>query len=338
MTKTFDIAVISGDGIGPEITTATIKVLEILSDKYNFSLKFNEISAGDGALKETGQALSSNAINEIKTSSCCLKAPIGETARDVVLPLRQELNLFANIRPAKTIPGIPSIHSDVDLVIVRENTEGLYKKIDDRTNDCAINVRMITKKATERIMKVACEMAKERRKKVTIVHKANVMKSCQFFRDICLSISQDFTALDINEMYVDNAAYQLVINPHQFDIIVTTNMFGDILSDEAAGITGSLGVLPSSNLGHDFAMFEPVHGAAFDITGKGIANPTAILLSCSMMLNWLGEKYSIEDAKQSARELENSVLKTYEETNIRTPDLNGKNTTNEFIKEIISRL
>ena len=164
MTKTFDIAVISGDGIGPEITTATIKVLEILSDKFSFSLRFKEISAGDGALKETGQALPSNAINEIKKSSCCLKAPIGETAKDVVLPLRQELNLFANIRPAKTIPGIPSIYSEVDLVIVRENTEGLYKQIDDRTNECAINVRMITKTASERIMTVACEMAKESQK------------------------------------------------------------------------------------------------------------------------------------------------------------------------------
>lgn len=338
MTKTFDIAVISGDGIGPEITTATINVLEILSDKYSFSLRFKEIFSGDRALKETGYALPSNAIKEIKKSSCCLKAPIGETAKDVVLPLRQELNLFANIRPAKTISGIPSIHSGVDLVIVRENTEGLYKKIDDRTKECAINVRMITKEATERIMMVACEMAKERRKKLTIVHKANVMKSCEFFRDVCLEVAKKFSEIDINEMYVDNAAYQLVINPQQFDTLVTSNMFGDILSDEAAGVTGSLGVLPSANLGHDIAMFEPVHGAAFDIAGEGIANPTAILLSCAMMLNWLGDKYSIDEAKQAAKDLENSVLKTYEETNIRTPDLGGKNTTNDFIKEIISRL
>ena len=338
MIKTFDIAVISGDGIGPEITTATINVLEILSDKYSYSLRFKEIFAGDGALKETGYALPSTAIKEIKRSACCLKAPIGETAKDVVLPIRQELNLFANIRPAKTIHGIPSIHSGVDLVIVRENTEGLYKKIDDITKECAINVRMITKEATERIMKVACDMSRERRRKLTIVHKANVMKSCEFFRDVCLDVAKNYSEININEMYVDNAAYQLVINPQQFDTIVTSNMFGDILSDEAAGVTGSLGVLPSANLGHDIAMFEPVHGAAFDIAGKGIANPTAILMSCSMMLNWLGEKYSIDDAKQAAIDLEKSVLKTYEETNIRTPDLGGKNTTNDFINEIISRL
>ncbi|MFX1519571.1 MAG: isocitrate/isopropylmalate dehydrogenase family protein [Promethearchaeota archaeon] len=337
MTKTLEVAVISGDGIGPEITTATINVLETLSDKYSFSLRFKEVFAGDIALKETGQALPSNAIDEIKKSSCCLKAPIGETARDVVLPLRQELNLFANIRPAKTILGIPSIHSGVDLVIVRENTEGLYKKIDDMTTECAINVRVITKEATERIMTVACKMAKERRKKLTIVHKANVMKSCVFFRNVCLETAKNFSEIDINEMYVDNAAYQLVINPQQFDTLVTSNMFGDILSDEAAGVTGSLGVLPSANIGHDIAMFEPVHGAAFDITGKGIANPTAILLSCSMMLDWLGENYSIDDAKQAAKDLENSVLKIYEETNIRTPDLGGKNTTNDFIKELLSR-
>jgi 3-isopropylmalate dehydrogenase len=337
MTKTFEIAVISGDGIGPEITTATGKVLEILSDKYSFSFRFKEIFAGDKALKETGHALPSNAIDEIKKCSCCLKAPIGETARYVVLPLRQELNLFANIRPAKTIPGIPSIHSGVDLVIVRENTEGLYKKIEDITKECAINVRMITKEATERIITVACKIAKERRKKLTIVHKANVMISCIFFRNVCIEIAKNFSEIDINELYVDNAAYQLVINPQQFDTLVTTNMFGDILSDEAAGVTGSLGILPSANLGQDIAMFEPVHGAAFDIEGKGIANPTAILLSCSMMLDWLGEKYSINDAKQAAKDLENSILQIYEETNIRTPDLGGKNTTNDFIRELLAR-
>jgi 3-isopropylmalate dehydrogenase len=337
MTKTLEVAVISGDGIGPELTTATINVLETLSDKYNFSLQFKEVFAGDLALKETGYALPNNAIDEIQKSSCCLKAPIGETARDVVLSLRQQLNLFANIRPAKTIPSITSIHSGVDLVIVRENTEGLYKKIEDMTEECAINVRMITKEATERIMTVACKMAKERQKKLTIVHKANVMKSCIFFRNVCLEIAKNFSEIDINEMYVDNAAYQLVINPQQFDTLVTSNMFGDILSDEAAGVTGSLGVLPSANLGNDIAMFEPVHGAAFDIVGKGIANPTAILLSCSMMLDWLGERHSIDDAKQAAKDLENSILKIYAETNIRTPDLGGKNTTNDFIKELLSR-
>ena len=248
MPKTFDVAVISGDGIGPEITNATLHVLEKLLEKYNFSLRFTEIFAGDNALKETGLALPSNAIEEIKKCSCCLKAPIGETARDVVLPLRQELQLFANIRPAKTIPRIQCIHSGVDLVIVRENTEGLYKRIGAKTKECAINVRMITKEATERIMAIGCKIAQERKRKVTIVHKANVLKSCELFREVCLDVAKNFHDIIANEMYVDNAAYSMVINPQQFDNLVTTNMFGDILSDEAAGVTGSLGILPSANL------------------------------------------------------------------------------------------
>jgi 3-isopropylmalate dehydrogenase len=329
----YKIAVIPGDGIGKEVMSSTIKVLQELSNKTDLSFQFLEYMAGDEHKEKTGIALPEETVQGVQNSDACLFAAVGDTAKEVIIPLRQRLNLYANLRPAKAYPGINALKPDIDIMIVRENTEGIYKMIGSREKTWGINVRIITYEASEKIVRYAFNYARENsRKKVTAVHKANVLDFTEnVFLEAARDVAKEYPDIEYEEQIIDACAMKLVLMPEKFDVIVTTNMFGDILSDEAAGLIGGLGLTPSGNIGDDKAIFEPVHGSAPDIAGKGIANPIACILSSVMMLDWLGEK-------DAAKRLENSVLNILNEGRIRTPDLGGTHKTKDITDTIISKL
>ena len=329
----YSIATIPGDGIGTEVMAAAVKVLEALAEKTGLEFEFRLLYAGDEHKERTGVALPPETIEGVKASDACLFAAVGNTAKEVIIPLRQRLNLYANLRPAKAYPGVPAINPDVDIMIVRENTEGIYKMIGDRGRDYGFNVRVITREASERIVRYAFEYARRTGKsKVSAVHKANVLDyTDDVFLEAARDVAKDYPGIAYEEVIVDACAMKLVLSPQQFQVIVTTNMFGDILSDEAAGLVGGLGMAPSGNVGDELCIFEPVHGSAPDIAGKGIANPVATILSAAMMLEWLGEK-------EAADRLEAAVLKVLEEGEVRTPDLGGANTTDDVADAVIERL
>jgi len=329
MTK-YNIATIPGDGIGTEVMAATVKVLKALETKTALEFKFKEYMAGDEYKAKTGIALPPETVEGVKSADACLFAAVGNTAKEVIIPLRQKLNLYANLRPAKAYPGVPVINPNVDIMIVRENTEGIYKMVGNREKDWGINVRIITREASERIVQYAFEYAKKKGKsKVSAVHKANVLDyTDEIFLEAARDIAKQYPDIKFEEVIVDACAMKLVLAPEQFEVIVTTNMFGDILSDEAAGLVGGLGMAPSGNVGDELCIFEPVHGSAPDIAGKGIANPVATILSAAMMLEWLGEN-------EAATKVENATLRVLEEGIIRTPDLGGKNNTQDMADAII---
>lgn len=334
LAKKYRVSVIPGDGIGPEIVPPVLRVLDHLADEIGgFSFDFRLYDAGDALKEKTGVALPDSTFEGVKNSDVCLFIAVGETASEVILPLRQRLDLYANIRPAKNYPNVINSREGVDLVIVRENTEDLYRRVEDGSEDWSVALRMITRKASQRIARSAFELARrERRKKVLCVHKANVMKlTCGMFKKACEDIAMGYPEIEFSDMYVDACALKLVTNPGSFDIIVTTNLFGDILSDLAAGLVGGLGMAPSGNIGDKFAIFEPVHGSAPDIAGKGIANPMATLLTAKMMLDWLGEK-------KAAEVLECSVLSVLTEGRVLTPDLGGRAKTHEVAEAVSAKI
>ena len=264
---------------------------------------------------------------------------MGQSAIDVIVYLRRMLDLYANIRPAKSYPNMPSLRDDVDLVIVRENTEDLYTGEEFDIGDASVAMRIITEKASKRIANHAFKIATQRKmKKVTCVHKSNVMKKTDgLFANTCSKVADNFSDIKFEEMYVDACSMNLIRQPQKFDVIVTTNLFGDILSDESAQVVGGLGMAPAANIGDDFGLFEPVHGAAFDIAGKQIANPTSFILSIKMMLEWIGNKHNDQKCIDIGKKLENVVYDVVK-NNIKTKDTGGNKTTMEFTKEIISRL
>ena len=336
----YNIALIKGDGIGPEISEAAISVLETINDKLDLKFEINQLDAGDGALKKTGKALPDETLESIKKSDACLKAPVGESAADVIVYLRRELDLFANVRPAKSYPNMNALRDDVDLVIVRENTEDLYVGKEFEIGNSAVAIRIISEKASKRIAKYACQTAIQRglEKKVTCVHKSNVIRiSDSLFARSCAAVVKEYPEIIFEEMYVDACAMNLIRQPESFDVIVTTNMFGDILSDESAQVVGGLGMAPAANIGDDFALFEPVHGAAFDIAGKQIANPSSFILSLKMMLEWLGTKHDDKKCFEIAHKIESTVYDVVK-AGIRTKDIGGDKTTKEFTQEIVNRL
>jgi len=332
MTK-YKIATIPGDGIGPEVTRAGVSVLRKLETVEDISFEFKELNAGDEYKAKTGVALPPETLDEVRKSDAALFAAVGETAKEVILPLRQKLDLYVNLRPTKVYPRVPAVKDNLDIVIVRENTEGLYKMIGDRGPDYGFNVRIITRGASERIARYAFEYSrKEGRKQVTCVHKANVLdKTCTIFQEACRSVAKEYSDIKYNEQIVDACAMRMVLNPEYFDVIVTTNMFGDILSDEAAGLVGGLGLAPSGNIGEKYAIYEPVHGSAPDIAGKGIANPIATILSAGLMLGWLGEN-------KAEKMIEDAVMKVLVEGKTLTPDLGGSASTKELAAAIASKI
>ena len=291
----YKIALIPGDGIGPELTEATLRVLKMVQKKFNLDLELIELEAGDYCYEKRGTALPEETVKAIKDSHACLKGPVGETAADVIVKLRMMFDLYANIRPIKSYPKVPCLRDDIDLVFVRENTEDLYKGFEFiMGDDTAIALRVITRKGCERIARKAFELAARRnnKRRVVGVHKANVLKkTCGLFAQVCREIAKEYPTITFEEQYVDAASMRLIKEPQNYDVIVTTNVFGDILSDEAAQLIGGLGMAPGGNIGDNFALFEPIHGSAPTRVGKHTASPCSMILAAKMMLEWLGEKY-----------------------------------------------
>jgi 3-isopropylmalate dehydrogenase len=333
----YTIALIDGDGIGPEQSLAASEVLAEVDRVFGVGLSIVPIEAGDRALKAHGQALPEKSWAQIKKSDCCLKAPVGESAYDVIIRLRRELDLYANVRPAKSLPNVPSLNPHTDLVIVRENTEDLYSGLESGDDHRATATRVISRRASERIAKYAFDLARVRRKNVTAIHKANVMKKTDgLFLSACKDVASQYPDVGFSDMLVDTAAMNLIRNPQQFDVLVTTNMFGDILSDEAAQVVGGLGIAASGNIGDDFAIFEPVHGCAPDIAGSNTANPTSLLLSAAMMLDWLGRRRRDDRATQASRAVYSAVEACLASREV-TRDLGGSLGTSEMSRAVTKR-
>ena len=326
----YKISVIRGDGIGPELTDATLKVLEAAQRKFGLNLNMIEAEAGDACFEKRGVALPEDSIQKIKTSHACLKGPVGETAADVVVRLRLMFDLYANLRPIKAYPAAVVARPDIDMIFVRENTEDVYKGQEFTIgNDTAICLRVITRRSCERIARKGFETARRRngKKKVTAIHKANVMRVTDgLFASVCRDMAKQYPDIAFNELYVDAASMRLIKEPHDFDVLVTCNMFGDILSDEAAQLIGGLGMAPGANVGDTFALFEPIHGSAPNRAGKQTANPLSMILAAKMMLDWLGERYNDPKCLEAANAIEEAVVKTLRARNT-VPDLGGKTTT-----------
>ena len=336
----YKISLITGDGIGPELSESAVSVLNTIHDKLDLKFDITKLSAGDKALSETGKALPEETVQSIKQSDACLKAPVGESAADVIVVLRRMLDLYANIRPAKSYPHMPALRDDIDMVIVRENTEDLYTGKEFSLGDSSVALRIISEAASKRIAKYAFETAKQRdsMKKVTCVHKSNVMRVTDgMFAKACTEVSKDYPDIAFEQMYVDACAMNLIRQPEQFDVVVTTNLFGDILSDESSQVVGGLGMAPAANIGDKFALFEPVHGAAFDIAGQNIANPSSFLLSIKMMFDWLGNKHNDSKCIEVGQKLESTIFDLVK-SGVKTKDIGGDKSTSEFTKQITDNL
>jgi methanogen homoisocitrate dehydrogenase len=327
----YNLTVIPGDGVGPEVIHAVLHVIGALNLEFNYTTAY----AGEECYKNTGTTIPEETINLAKKSDATLFGAVTTVPgmKSAIITLRKELDLYANLRPVKSYDGINSLYNDLDIIIVRENTEGLYSGIENYTPEGALATRVITRSASERICKFAFDQAvKMGRKKVTAVHKANVLKKTDgIFREEFFKVAKEYSDIETDEKYVDAAAMFMVSNPRIFDVLVTTNLFGDILSDEGAGLVGGLGLAPSANIGDKNALFEPVHGSAPDIAGKGISNPSAMILSAVMMLNYLGET-------EEAEKLENALLDVLNHSKVLTPDLGGSSKTIEMANEIRSKL
>ena len=324
------VTLIPGDGIGPEVTDAMVKVVEASGAKINWE----KVQAGEAVIEKYNTAIPDYVIDSIKKNKVAIKGPIttpvGKGFKSVNVTLRQKLDLYVNLRPIKSFKGIKSRYEDVDLVIVRENTEDLYAGIEHKIGDYAAeSIKIITKPACERICKFAFDYAKDNsRKKVTGVHKANIMKlSDGLFLNTFREVAKDYN-IESDDLIVDAAAMNLVLNPENYDVMVMPNLYGDILSDLCSGLVGGLGIIPGANIGKDVAVFEAVHGSAPQIAGQNIANPTAIIQSAVMMLKYLGE---VDAAKKIEKALEEVFLKGEK----LTVDLGGNSTTEEFTAEII---
>ncbi len=331
------IAVIPGDGIGPEIMEATLRVLEALQ----LGLSYDFVDAGLAAQQKSGELLPQATLDAIARHRVALKSPlttpVGEGFSSINVQLRRQFDLYANVRPAISFPNTRSrFPENVDLITVRENTEGAYAGEGQQVSEdgaTATLVQKITRRGSERIVRYAFDLARrEGRKKVTVVHKANILKSTSgLFLKVAREVAAQYPEIQCNEMIVDNTCMQLVMRPEQFDVIVTTNLFGDIISDLCAGLVGGLGLAPGANIGADAAIFEAVHGSAPDIAGKGIANPCALLLGAAQMLDHLGR------AAEAAR-LRTAIRDTLAARDRVTPDLGGTGTTQSFADALISRL
>ncbi|MCB1554098.1 MAG: isocitrate dehydrogenase [Xanthomonadales bacterium] len=333
MTQT--IAVIRGDGIGPEIMDATLRVL----DRMELGLNYEFVEAGLAAYNESGELLPQATLDAIHKHRVALKSPlttpVGEGFSSINVELRKRFDLYANVRPAISFPNTKSRYAGVDIITVRENTEGAYIGEGQQLSpdgEVATLTQKITRRGSERICRFAFDMARKLgRKKVTIVHKANILKSTSgLFLRTARQVGADYPDIESQEMIVDNTCMQLVMRPEQFDVIVTTNLFGDIVSDLCAGLVGGLGLAPGANIGTEAAIFEAVHGSAPDIAGKGIANPCALLLGAAQMLSHLGRE-------DEARRLRRAIVATMEARDHLTPDLGGSANTQQFAEAIAAR-
>jgi 3-isopropylmalate dehydrogenase len=316
-------------------------VLETINDHSDVKFSLIECEAGDKAKLDLGHALPQSTMQAIRSTDACIKGPVGEYAADVIIVLRRVLELYANIRPAKSYPNINSYSNQIDLITVRENTEDLYLGWEFNTDDkTAIAIRLITEKASLRIADYAFRLCRSRGKsnQVIAVHKANVMRKTDgLFLNACRAVAANYPDISYKESYVDAFAMDLIRNPSSHDVVLTTNLYGDILSDEAAQLVGGLGMGPAANIGINYALFEPVHGAAFDIAGKNVANPSSILLSTKLMLDWLSEKYHDKETRMCGALIEDAIVKLLI-SNKKTKDIGGSLSTREFTDLVASTL
>jgi len=330
----YNITLISGDGIGPEVAEATKAVV----NATGISINWEEENAGEAVYEATGSLVPDSVFKSIEKNKIALKGPIttpiGKGFRSINVQLRKKYDLFSNVRPVKNYKGIKGPFDNVNLTIFRENTEGLYIGKEEMVSpDEAHAIKIITRKGSMRIIKEAFEYAKKHGKtEVTVAHKANILKLADgLFLECAREVAKDYESIKLREVIIDNMCMQMVANPSQFDVIVTMNLYGDILSDLAAGLVGGLGLIPGANIGEDMAIFEAVHGSAPDIAGKGLANPTALILSAVMMLDYLGET-------EKAKIIESAVEETFAEGKYLTKDLGGNATTIEFTNALIEKI
>src|SRR4051812_21007599 len=331
---TYHITLIPGDGIGPEVTSAAQRVLEVTG----LEIKWQTVLAGQSALDALGSPLPPETLDADTNANATLKGPTatpsGTGFRSVNVELRQKLRLYANYRPARSMPGVRSRYEDVDLIVVRENTEGLYSGLEHEVVPGVVeSLRVVTEAASDRIAKFAFETARRQgRKRVTCVHKANILKlSDGLFLRTCRRVADSYPDIVFDDSIIDAAAMKLVLDPHAFDVMVMENLFGDIVSDLTAGLIGGLGLAPSANVGESTAVFEAVHGSAPDIAGKGLANPTAIILSAVLMLRYLNEK-------AAADRIEHAIRTVYSKSRSQTRDLGGTATTAQFVDAVIAEM
>lgn len=332
------VTLIPGDGIGPEITDATLRVIEATGTKIEWETHL----AGLSAIDKYKDPLPPHVIESIQQNKIALKGPlttpVGSGFRSINVALRKEFDLYVNLRPAKSFEGVASNWKNIDLVVVRENTEEFYAGIEhyiDTAKSAAETIGVVTRSGSERILRYAFEFArKHKRKKVTIVHKANILKfTGGIFLDTGRTVAAEYPDIEMNDKIIDNMCMQLVMNPYQFDVIVTTNLFGDILSDLCSGLVGGLGLAPGANIGHNVSLFEAVHGSAPDIAGKNIANPCALILAAAMLLHHIGEA-------DAANKIEHAVAKVLKDGKHLTRDLSpsGRAGTKQMADAIINNL
>ncbi len=332
MTK--KVTLIPGDGIGPEVTAAAVRVLEA----SGAALEWHEHIAGTEAFERTGHPLPDELLDSIRRHRVALKGPVstpvGQGFRSVNVQLRKALDLFANVRPVVTVPKLPARFENIDLVVVRENTEGLYSGIEHVVVEGVVeSLKIITERASTRIARFAFELARTQgRKRVTAVHKANIMKLADgLFMECFHRVAADYPEIESDDRIVDNMAMQLVVYPDRYDVLVLPNLYGDILSDLCAGLVGGLGVVPGANLGEEIAVFEAVHGSAPDIAGQNVANPTALIRSGVLLLRHLG-------LQEEARRVHDALQAALAEPSERTRDVGGTASTTEFTDALVRRI
>ncbi|WP_066074620.1 isocitrate/isopropylmalate dehydrogenase family protein [Neobacillus soli] len=347
----YKLGVIKGDGIGPEIVECSLNVIRNLEKRIGTNIvEYIDLLAGLEAYEKYGSTYPEKTNVMLKECDGLILGPLsthlyeGSNMPNPSAKIRKNFNLYANIRPIRSIPS--SKFQDVDFVIVRENTEGMYA---DRNminapsefmpdKDTVLSLRLVTRKASRNVAQVAFRLADERNRKqlVSVVHKANVLKKgCGLFLEECNKVKEQYSHISLDDYHIDAFAMYLILHPEKYDVIVTTNMFGDILSDEAAGLVGGLGIAPSLNEGENFAVAQAAHGSAPSIAGKGIANPVALLLSVQMLLNWLGKRYNDKSSLQASTILDEAIWRVLEESDIKTPDLGGNSTTEQVCDEVI---
>jgi isopropylmalate/isohomocitrate dehydrogenase-like protein len=338
VSKTYNIAVLKGDGIGPEVTDATIKVLEAIQDSSDLKLNFLYGEAGYHCIAEHGTNLPEETIALLKQTDACLKGPMTTPEEpgapvSAAVKIRKMFNLYANVRPCRSFPNVEALKPNIDLVVVRENTEGMYSGVEYEVSPgVAVAMRIITQEASALVAEYAFKLAEKRRKHLTYVHKANILRITDgVFNDAVKEAARKHPDVTVDAVHIDAMAMHLIKKPETYDVIVTTNLFGDVISDEAAQVTGSLGLAAGANIGDAYGMFEPVHGSAPKYTGMNRVNPTATIMAAQMMLDYL-------DEKEAAAKIEKAVMNVLSEGKVRTADLGGSSTTSEMSDTIASKV
>jgi isopropylmalate/isohomocitrate dehydrogenase-like protein len=338
MYKTYNVAVLKGDGIGPEVTDSAVKVLQAVQETSGLKLNFLYGEAGYHCIEEYGTNMPKETLAMLKKTDACLKGPMTtpETPGAPVsaaVQIRKTFNLYANVRPCRNYPNVEALKPDIDLVVVRENTEGMYSGVEyEVASGEAVALRIITKKASLLVAEYAFKLAEQRRKHLTYVHKANILRVTDgIFNGAVQEAARKHPAVTVDDVHIDAMAMHLIKKPETYDVIVTTNLFGDVISDEAAQVTGSLGLAAGANIGDSYGMFEPVHGSAPKYTGMNRVNPIATIMAAQMMLGYL-------DEKEAAAKIENAVLEVLSEGKVRTKDLGGSSTTSEMSEAVASKV